>query len=903
MGSKRWYLIVLLFALLLLFSNGHPLASVQLQGQIRTTAPFPKVIRIAVPYYEDLLKAYNEYQVLFAPKRGQQQPFSIDIVAGTYDDVLYWYQNGMVDLAVLPPGAVADLLTAPDPKVTAAMRNKLQGSYLGSRSLIAGGYQPFLEAGRETRVRYKYRAYCIVPRLMPSVGDKQVEPREAVPINSFSDVIALAKEKKVRFLFVHPLSVSGRILPEYLLRRANIEVGADNVEWTYNHSLSLKRLFESKSGKINVAFIWDAVKVNKDGANHGVDLAKDLKKFPLSENDSEIPQEILVSTPKFKEQYPAFDLEQLIPGVSGDVNPSFKYLSNWADDYKELIRWTAYLKENPPLGKPRKPLLTTPFIDLDQIIARLRNYNKSHVSDHPLRLAVVLSGGGAKCAYQLGVMEALESKLRALQSEQRRNNEPETDISLVVGTSGGAINALAVALGLTRDEANRALLRDTWRSFTQRDFLELWPRVHIAFGIGIGVLQAAFVIFVCMMKVKWRTCWWSKAGTLLLLLSAVNLFVSSYPNFPYDLLGDFWIEHFWQHIWLVMTLSVGWSTLCLFTIGGTLRMLGWRMSLKGDENENVGEIFFNLHRRKIVLALLGGVTLTQVVWMMLLFNEDALSSSSALKNVVSHKFAELIVAKESVIAGAGDGEVNDLNTLSRTITGRPQNINDRPLLDRDLIITGSRLSARNEPRADEEMDINSSLPNDLYFFYANDLTEKKPDQGLLPDRRFISLQNEQNRGLLLDIVIGSSSIYPLFLPQKLCVSTNVAEPCRQIDLIDGGFVHNSPLEAAVKWDATHIIVIEASPSEQPTLQNGLMANSFTAFNYLFSQAQNLDAKMYGQKEIFIIRPDVPKETDEPNLDTFDFSPLLIDRAIDRGLNDALNVSTPHFHRVFAQPSS
>lgn len=898
---------------LLLSGSGRPAASPRPAETVPTAAAAasPKVIRIAVPYYEDLQKAYNEYQQLFVPKAGHDQPFSIDIIVGTYDDVLYWYQNEMVDLAVLPPGAVADMLTAHDAKAADVMWYKLKTAYLGSRSLIPEGYQPFLAPDARAGVRYKYRPTCVVPRYMPSSNGGQ---REETPIHNFSDVVKLAGENKVRLLFAHPLSVSGRILPEYLLRRAGVEVGPKNTEWTYNHALSLKRLSESKGGKINVAFIWDAVTLDKAEAAYGV--GEEFKKIDLSDGDTQIPQEILVTTSKFKDQYPGFNLEQLIPGVTNDPRPSFKYRPEWADEYKEVVGWTAYLKSKSAIGRPRTASLSTPFIDLDQIIARLRNYSKSHVSEHPLRLAVVLSGGGAKCAYQLGVMEAIESKLKALQNEQNRNGEPETDISLVVGTSGGAINALAVALGLTRDEENRALLRDTWRSFTQRDFLELWPRVHVAFGLGIGVLQVAFVTFFCMMRLKWRDSWWWRAGALMVLFGALDLFILLYPNFLYDLFGDFLEEHLWQHVWSVVTLSIGWSMLCVFMVGWTLLIMAWRMGFGDEEHENVEEIFFNMHRRKVVLALLVGVTLSQVMWMTLLFREDALSSSSALKNVVSRKFAELVVSRVTSLAVADRGpgldkdtlseamnkRTRNLDELSRTIILGPQGIYGRPLLSRDLIITGSRLSSREEAASDEWMDSNNTLPHDLYFFYARDRRETRPNEGLLPDRRFIPLQIEQNRGLLLDVVIGSSSIYPLFLPLKLCVSTNAAEKCRDIDLIDGGFVHNSPIEAAVKWGATHIIVIEASPSEQPTMQNGLVANSFTAFNYLFSQAQNLDAKMYGQKEIFIIRPDVPKEADEPNLDTFDFSSPLIDRAIDRGLNDALNVSHPHFHRVFAQPS-
>ena len=81
------------------------------------------------------------------------------------------------------------------------------------------------------------------------------------------------------------------------------------------------------------------------------------------------------------------------------------------------------------------------------------------------RLALVLSGGGAKCAYQAGAIKSIESQLKTLQQYRPLDRYgrklkvddgagPSPDISLVVGTSGGALNAVPVAIGLTKEKAD-----------------------------------------------------------------------------------------------------------------------------------------------------------------------------------------------------------------------------------------------------------------------------------------------------------------------------------------------------------------------------------------------------------------------------------------------------------------
>ena len=119
---------------------------------------------------------------------------------------------------------------------------------------------------------------------------------------------------------------------------------------------------------------------------------------------------------------------------------------------------------------------------------------------------------------------------------------------------------------------------------------------------------------------------------------------------------------------------------------------------------------------------------------------------------------------------------------------------------------------------------------------------------------------------------------------------------REVAIIDGGFVHNSPIEAAVKLDATHIIMIEASPASQPKAEINLLNNSVTAFNHLFTQAQLLDARSRRQAEIYTLQPASEAPDGTPFLCTVDFGRNFIERAVKWGKDDAANTKTPRFVR-------
>ena len=70
-----------------------------------------------------------------------------------------------------------------------------------------------------------------------------------------------------------------------------------------------------------------------------------------------------------------------------------------------------------------------------------------------LKLAIVLSGGGARAAYQAGVLQAIADWLPA---------GTPLPFTVVTGTSAGAINAAAIAAGAQDFGRAATRLRDLW---------------------------------------------------------------------------------------------------------------------------------------------------------------------------------------------------------------------------------------------------------------------------------------------------------------------------------------------------------------------------------------------------------------------------------------------------------
>jgi len=239
---------------------------------------------------------------------------------------------------------------------------------------------------------------------------------------------------------------------------------ASNYDFTYSHDVSREQTRNSGSdnnNRLTVAFVSDETAHTRDN-----DQVLAIRSGPLSKK---IVQDALLLTQDFLERESAEmnRIEALLKSQK-DRQHTFNLKSepNWLQGYTEVKTWIGEFSKN--------ELLMSNAVTMDQIIRRVNNYNLHHPTEQA-RLALVLSGGGAKCAYQLGAVEVIEDKLEAV---QRTNPKGKLGIDLVVGTSGGAINALTVAAEVTKDSNRRKDLKNTWESFgtTRDDFraLQRW---------------------------------------------------------------------------------------------------------------------------------------------------------------------------------------------------------------------------------------------------------------------------------------------------------------------------------------------------------------------------------------------------------------------------------------------
>lgn len=103
----------------------------------------------------------------------------------------------------------------------------------------------------------------------------------------------------------------------------------------------------------------------------------------------------------------------------------------------------------------------------------------------PVTTGLILSGGGARAAYQVGVLSAIADLL----PDSQGNPFP-----VIVGTSAGAINAVGLACGALHFRETVRRLSTVWRSFhTDQVYRSDWPGVlhqasrflgHSVLGLG-----------------------------------------------------------------------------------------------------------------------------------------------------------------------------------------------------------------------------------------------------------------------------------------------------------------------------------------------------------------------------------------------------------------------------------
>jgi len=113
------------------------------------------------------------------------------------------------------------------------------------------------------------------------------------------------------------------------------------------------------------------------------------------------------------------------------------------------------------------------------------------MSDHLEGLALVLSGGGARAAYQVGFLSALAQQW------------PDLRFSILTGVSAGAINAAHLASSSSPFQQTVSTLTDLWRQLSiDRVFRVDNPIWAETFFVGVSVCFPAACV-LCRGFVAW----------------------------------------------------------------------------------------------------------------------------------------------------------------------------------------------------------------------------------------------------------------------------------------------------------------------------------------------------------------------------------------------------------------
>lgn len=782
-----------------------------------TQAQSPDVVTVGVVAFEDFDEEFAKWNALLPDlARGHEPALQFQLAVGTYGDLVHWLDGELLDLAILTSGVFAGSGTNYEYMAT-----------IGLPPATSKWAQP---DRRRAGYHFRYRSVCVVA--------------SASPVSSVDDLKRLADEDRLEFVFVNPFSTSGRIAPEFMLEEIGIQPDPQRVRYSYSHTGSLRLLTEPRQERHRVAFVWDdALRSEPTSA----DRVRRVE-FPALER-IDIPHDVIVARRGFRH---ADSLLKRLAAHTGEGDKhDFIRMDESRARYAFIRTWSETLGLSGRSGEAQ----TVSLDDIGRILLHAAN-----AQPEPPRLAVVLSGGGAKCSYQAGAVSALEEKLAVLREQ---NDDLEgLDIGLVVGTSGGAINSVPIALGVSSTAEGRQCFRALWTELDQREMVRPARVVRTNIGLWLACLQIALVV-----GLVWRLCpsenrrpW--VFGVVLFTLASIEIAAGYLHHAPWIWMGS---NHVWHHLWLWCSFGLrasAWSLLAL-SVGVMVRQ---KFLARRGKTFRIPTRPFRWCMTVLLLAL------PTVQLITLFFFQETLSGGQGIEHTLAEKLPALIEPhlKRRGKPALGLEEVSPDGERLRQLGLR---VLRGHLLERDLIITGNALK-----------QTSASLPSDLYFFAAADPSSEPPPFGA----RGVAIRNWPS--LFMDMVIGSSSIFPVFPPRKL---PDFPSPGNHVELIDGGFAHNSPIEAAVLWGATHVVMIEATPAKRAKRKN-FAQNLATAFVHLHRQTQLVDMRSKKQVVVFTLTPE------PPHLCVIDFADNLIATSIERGYHDAVG-DTPKFRKELGTP--
>jgi hypothetical protein len=146
----------------------------------------------------------------------------------------------------------------------------------------------------------------------------------------------LAREDRLRVLFVNPLSVSGRIAPEFALREEAIALLPSENRYTHSHTESLRLLIDNESRGEEIAFVWD------DALRNAPVLTGRVRKIEIPALERlELPQMAIALRADLPERE---ELERRIVDYrNGEGQATFQRVEDWPALYRPVLTWSEEL--------------------------------------------------------------------------------------------------------------------------------------------------------------------------------------------------------------------------------------------------------------------------------------------------------------------------------------------------------------------------------------------------------------------------------------------------------------------------------------------------------------------------------------------------------------------------------
>jgi predicted acylesterase/phospholipase RssA len=417
-----------------------------------------------------------------------------------------------------------------------------------------------------------------------------------------------------------------------------------------------------------------------------------------------------------------------------------------------------------------------------------------------MRTAVVLSGGGAKSAYEAGVLKALEDN--------------KVHVDLVIGTSAGALNAVFYSVG------------ETDRLYNGQG-TGLWQRLSKKSILREGLLSTFYS----------RVVSWKLAG-LVMAVSIFNLFFFSlgfslafgwgkYLSFkkqPFSGAIEALRANFTMGIFYGALILAALMLLEYFFIGSVFltiyRWLRIKLGITPINDESLKSLRSSARRipgftKKILTRSLrlpsGVLDPDHLVETLYDVEAPAFFSSGPLAQLL---YDELLCVLRENGMGLPDGGAGEAGLKFSGWFHSMLEANDPRC--RDLMITATDLNAKTECLffAIRDSDRHNlvlqrlkrfNLDTSELFIHSQGIDHCGPD--------FVDLLYEDNGRLLLDALLASTSIIGVFPPRRIKLPAKgywrSVEPPHTF--VDGGFGNNTPIRDAIEAGATHLIVVQVEP--------------------------------------------------------------------------------------------